>query len=171
MNTAFYFNKHIMKTLLQQLKPTLLLYKRASILLFLFLITFTSKAQSFYFVNGTQITIDENTTLFVTDSGKVDQTRLTDFEGKIITQKYTLNETKQVAFNDKKSKLLSEKYKKDSRLKSIKEKAKNYSEVEQIELIKICPDNFFSPNQKGIGISGSITVQYNLKFLIENIRL
>lgn len=127
-------------------------------------------AQNFYYEKGTDVTIRENTIFYIKDSGTINQVKLRVFEGQNITQKQTLNKIKQVAFNDKKIKLDSEKIKKDSLSKSLKEKAENYPKVEPIQFVKTCPDNFFSSVSKGLAISISIPLPYNLKFLIENIR-
>lgn len=159
-----------MKHSTQQMKPALSFYKRASLVLLIFLMVLKINAQNFYYQKGTEITIRENTIFYIKDSGTITQIKLRDFEGQNITQKQTLNETKQVAFNDKKSRILSTKIKKDSVSKSLKEKTENFPKVEPIEFVKICPDNFFSPYLKGLAISVSIPLPYNLKFLIENIR-
>lgn len=160
-----------MKHSTQQMKPVLSFYKRASLVLLVFLMVLKINAQNFYYEKGTDVTIRENTIFYIKDSGTISQAKLRDFEGQNIAQRQALNETKQVAFNDKKSKILSGKIKKDSLSKSLKEKAENYPKVEPIEFVKICPDNFFSSGLKGLAISVSIPLQYNLKFLIENIRL
>lgn len=158
-----------MKHSRQQMKPIVPFYKRASLLL-LFLAALEINAQSFYYEKDTKITICENTTFYIADSGTVSQERLRDFERQPINQKQTLNETKKVAFNNKRSRLGSEKNTKDSISKSLKEQEINYPKAESTQFAKICPDNFFSPDQKGLTISLS-TIQYSLKFLIENARL
>ncbi len=161
-----------MKPLQQQLKPTLPSYKSAFMLLFLFSFTLTLNAQSFYFAKGTKITIDENTTFFVTDSGKVNQARLRVFEGQTSIKKQSLNETKQIAFNNKRSQSSSKKNKKQSIAKSSKERAENSQGTKSVEFIKSCPDNFFSSYQQILAISASApNIKYDPKFLIENIRL
>ncbi|WP_121488420.1 hypothetical protein [Chryseobacterium sp. 7] len=126
-------------------------------------------SQHLYYQKGTEITIRENTTLYIVDSGIVNQITLKDFEEQNTPQIQSLNEAKQVVFNDKKIKTLSGKDQKKSVSKSLKEKVKNYPAVEPAIFVNICPDNFFSPNSKGIANSGFIPLQYNLKFLIENI--
>lgn len=161
-----------MKPLLQLLKPILPLYKRASQLLFLLSATLTLHAQSFYFVKGTEITINETTTFFVTDSGKINQARLRDFEGQISAINHPLSETKQLVFNNKKSKPSSKKDKKQSVTKSSKKRAETYQKIKSVELIKLFPDNFFSSYQHVIAISVSVShIKYDPKFLHENIIL
>ncbi|NML72433.1 hypothetical protein HHL23_22005 [Chryseobacterium sp. RP-3-3] len=161
-----------MRHLQQQLEPVLSLckYKGASLLLFIFLMFPKLNAQNFYYEKGTKITIRESTIFYTVDSGAINQTRLKDFEGQISARKQTLNETKQIAFNDKKSRLSIGKIKKESALKASKEKAKTYPKVESVECVKLCPDNFLSTEQKGIAILSSVIVHYHPKFLIENIR-
>ncbi|KMQ68974.1 hypothetical protein ACM39_06765 [Chryseobacterium sp. FH2] len=161
----------IMKSYLQQLKPTFSLYKGASLLLFIFLMSSNLNSQAFYYVKGTKITIHDNTTFYITDSGNVDQVRLRNFEGEILIQKQTLHNTKNLTSNEKKSKSGPERVTKQSISKSSKEKIKTFPKIESVEFLKLCPDNFFSTYQKGIAISVSVpNIQYHSKFLIENIR-
>ncbi|UWX58860.1 hypothetical protein N0B40_10440 [Chryseobacterium oranimense] len=158
-----------MKTLIHYLKLNLPLHKAVSLLWFLFTITFTLNAQSLYFVKGTPITIDETTTLFITDSGKVSQTKLRDFEGQILVRREPSNE-KQIVFNNKKPG--SKKNRKKSVSKFYKLETKTAKKTKPVELIKRCPDNLFLSYHKGIVISISVPdIKYTPKFLIENIRL
>ncbi|MDV7699291.1 hypothetical protein N6B72_20415 [Chryseobacterium soli] len=160
-----------MKSLLQQLKPNFPLYKRASLLFFLCTIIFTLHAQSFYFVKGTEITIDETATFFITSSGKVNQAGLRDFEGQISVKKQTSTERKRLAFDNKKSRFSSKKDKKQSVSKSSKEQPE-ISKKDPAEWIKPCPENFISSYQQGTAISASVpNMKFNPKFLLENTTL
>lgn len=157
-----------MKPLLQLLKPILPLYKRASLLLFLISATQTLNAQSFYFVKGTEITIDETTTFFVTDSGKISQERLRDFEGQISIINHPLSETTQLI----KSNLNPKKEKKQSFSKSSKKRDETYQKAKASEFIKSFPYNFFSSYQEEVAILTSVSnIKYDPKFLNENIIL
>lgn len=157
-----------MKSLLQQLKPNFPLDKRASLLLFLCTTIFTLNAQSFYFVKGTEITIDETATLFITNSGKVNQEGLRVFEGQISVKKQISTERKQLTLNNKKTRFSSKKDKKRLVSKSSNEKPE-ISKKDSVELIKPCSENFISSYQQRTAISTSVPdIKFNPKFLLEN---
>ncbi|WP_312300826.1 hypothetical protein [Chryseobacterium sp.] len=161
-----------MKLLLQLLKPILPLYKRVSLLLFLISAIQTFNAQSFYFVEGTQITIDETTTFFVTDSGKINQARLRNFEGQTSIINHSLSERTQLVFNNKKPKLNSKKEKKQSVSKSSKKGDKTFQKAKSAEFIKPFPYHFYSSCQQLVAVSISVSnINYDQKFLNENIIL
>ncbi len=123
-----------MKLLLQLLKPILPLYKRVSLLLFLISAIQTFNAQSFYFVEGTQITIDETTTFFVTDSGKINQARLRNFEGQTSIINHSLSERTQLVFNNKKPKLNSKKRKRNQFQNLLKKEIKPFKKQNPLNL-------------------------------------
>ncbi|WP_126651680.1 hypothetical protein [Chryseobacterium aureum] len=158
-----------MKHSTQQVGSFFFFCRRALLLLLVFFMALNLHSQHLYYQKGTEITIRGNTTLYIVDSGIVNQERLKDFEEENTAQVQSLNDAKQIAFDDKKIKTLSRKIKKKSASKSVKVKTDNYQAVEPVKFVKICPDNFFSPNSKGIATSGYIPLQYNLKFLVENI--
>ncbi|WP_131705360.1 hypothetical protein [Chryseobacterium sp. BLS98] len=156
-----------MKALLHHLKLNLPLHKVALLVWLLF--TITLNAQSFYFVKGTQITIDETATFFITDSGKVNQAKLRDFEKQILVRREPSNE-KQIVFHNKKSS--TRKNRKKSVSKFYKLRAKTDKKTKPVEFIKHCPGNLFLSYHPGIVISISIPdIKYTTKFLTNNIRL
>lgn len=154
----------------QQPKSILPLFKRASLLL-LFSLALTGNAQSFYFVKGTQITLDETTTFFVTDSGKVSQARLKNFEEEITENKQASNQTKQTVFNRKK--FSSKKDDKKTASKSSEKKSENVQKIKTESIgLKPCPDHFISSYQQGMAVSASVPgIKYNSRFFIEHTTL
>ncbi|KAB1231624.1 hypothetical protein [Chryseobacterium viscerum] len=157
-----------MKSLQQQLKSILPFYKGVWMLLFVFLMIPTLNAQSFYYKEGTQITVLENATLYITDSGVVHQNRLRNFEGNAVAKKQVLNGVKGISFNSKKNKFLSKKIKKEAIIKPSKENIQIERKVVISQFVTSIPDNFFSTYQKGNAISASVTVHSYLKYSIEN---
>jgi hypothetical protein len=157
-----------MKSLQQQLKSILPFYKGAWMLLFVFLMIPKLNAQSFYYKEGTQITVLENATLYITDSGVVHQNRLRNFEGNPVVKKQVLNGVKGLSFNSKKNKFLSKKIKREAIIKHCKENIQIERKVVTSQFVTSTPDNFFSTYQKGNAISASVTVHSYLKYSIEN---
>ncbi|PWN60909.1 hypothetical protein [Chryseobacterium viscerum] len=157
-----------MKSLQQQLKSILPFYKGVWMLLFVFLMIPTLNAQSFYYKEGTQITVLENATLYITDSGVVQKNRLRNFEGNTVAKKQVLKGVKGFSFNNKKNKFLSKKIKKEAIIKPSKEIIKIERKAETVQFVTSTPDNFFSIYQKGNAISASVTVHSSLKYSIEN---
>ncbi|WP_126651550.1 hypothetical protein [Chryseobacterium aureum] len=134
---------------LQQLKPVLSFYKRASMLLFFFCIS-TAGAQGLYYKEGTEITILENTVVYVSDSGTISENRLKNFKDDAIIQ----NKTEHTV-SDKKSKPLSKEIKKEWAGNNPK-KVKTEPRPKPILLMVPTPDNFFLNYQKGEAISALV---------------
>ena len=151
-----------MRSLQQQLKLFLPLYKRASLLLFLFFVPFKIHAQSLYYVKGTSITIGENTTVYIAHSGEIHQEDLKDFEGKTSEKKGVLKSRKQ-----KKSAFNAEK----TLAGHPAAKTKTYPKVQSIVFAVPQPDDFFLSYSKGEAISASITVHDQTHYSIENKKL
>ncbi|WP_431610272.1 hypothetical protein [Chryseobacterium sp. 'Rf worker isolate 10'] len=151
-----------MRSLQQQLKLFLPLYKRASLLLFLFFITPKTKAQVLYYVKGTSITIGENTTVYIAHSGEIHQADLKDFEGKISEKKGVLKSRKQ-----KKSAFNAEK----TLAGHPAAKTKTYPKVQSIVFAVPQPDDFFLSYSKGEAISASVTAHDHKNYSIESKKL
>ncbi|CAI8771711.1 hypothetical protein [Chryseobacterium sp. IT-36CA2] len=135
---------------LQQLKSILPFYKGASILLFIFSSISKINAQVFYYQGDTEVTILENTTLYVTDSGAVNEKRLKNFKGDAIIS----DKTEKHAFN-RKSRSLVKRIKSTETPNISKERVK--IEPQPVQQIISLPDNFFLTYQKGQAISALAT--------------
>ena len=150
-----------MKSLQQQTKSFFPLYKRASLLLFLFFIS-SVQAQVIFYAKGTDITIGENTTIYVANSGEIHQADLKDFEEKIPEKKSITKPRKQKKWASSSEKSVA---------KHPAEKAKTYPQVKSVQFAVPQPDDFFLLYSKGEAISASITVHNHTNYFIENKRL
>ncbi|RLJ33156.1 hypothetical protein CLU97_2632 [Chryseobacterium sp. 7] len=132
-------------------------------LLFLFFFISKINAQKLYYQEGTEITIRENTIVYVTDSGIVNEQRLKNFKEDHIVS----NKTENVACN-KKSKPLPKKIKNSWAANISEKKIKTEPKSEPIQFITPSPDNFFLNYQKGEAISASVTFHDHPIYSISN---
>ena len=137
------------------------LYKWASLLLFLFFVS-PVQSQVLYYAKGTDITVGENTTIYVANLGEIRQADLKDFEEKTSEKKGIpkFRKQKKSAFNSKKT-IASHSA----------EKTKAYPKVKPVQFAIPQPDDFFLLHSKGQAISASVTVHEYANYFIENKRL
>ncbi|RXM39298.1 hypothetical protein BOQ62_12445 [Chryseobacterium sp. CH21] len=132
-------------------------------LLFIFVLISKINAQGFYHQEGTTITILENTTFYITDSGVVNEKRLKNLKRNASIS----HKTENIALN-KKSKTFSKREKKTWTANTYKKRIKTEPRPEPIQGITTSPDNFFLNYQKGEAISASVTLHDYSGYSIDN---
>ncbi|RXM39301.1 hypothetical protein BOQ62_12460 [Chryseobacterium sp. CH21] len=129
--------------------------------MFLFFVS-PAQAQILFYAKRTDITIGENTTLYVANSGEIHQADLKDFEEKTSEKKGVLKSRKQKKSVSNPEKAIT---------RHPIEKIKTYPKVKPVQFAIPQPNDFFLLYSKGEAISASVTVHYHTSYSLENKKL